>query len=336
MADQEDYDLLDLVTSFDGDTSFEEILEAIGADFQPTLVPLQAVTFNPEGAPLFHSVPGSYGILNQNTGELIKSRENAVVVGSRYNPVAYSELKVWFEAFRDGAPVKTWQASMLDNGSRVYISAELDIDNRVTRLDTVDAFATLGAGLDLKSGITGRTGGRRPFCANQIAMMVRSAKARGRYLNVRHTTNAVQAMKQGGAAIRAMQADLQESIQLFRVFARTRMNDAQFADMLDTLAPIPEEEGRGRTIALRLQDRLTANFSDGRGIREAGVQGTAWAAYNAVTEYTTHQQSVRAPEGTSDRLLLERKLDSTWDGIGNDFNRRALDYVRVFVGEGDA
>jgi phage/plasmid-like protein (TIGR03299 family) len=336
MADEEDYDLLAHATRFPGDTPFETVLADIGADFQPTLVPLQAVTFNPEGAPLFHSVPGSYGILNQNTGELIKSRENAVVVGSRYNPVAYSELKVWFEAFRAGAPVKSWRASMLDNGSRVYMSAELDIDNRVTGTDTVDAFATLGAGLDLKSGITGRTGGIRPFCANQIAMMVREAKAKGRYLNVRHTSNAVQAMKQGGAAIRAMQTDLQDTIQLFRVFARTRMDDAAFADMLDTLAPIPEEEGRGRTIALRLQDRLTANFEDGRGIREAQVQGTAWAAYNAITEYTTHQQSVRAPEGTSDRLLLERKLDSVWDGIGADFNRRTLEYVRAFVGEGAA
>jgi hypothetical protein len=61
-------------------------------------------------------------------------------------------------------------------------------------------------------------------------------------------------------------------------------------------------------------DAILPLFESGKGNDMAGVKGTAWAAYNAVTEYLTHTR------GRS----IDNRLDSLYFGQGATLNRKAL------------
>ena len=68
--------------------------------------------------------------------------------------------------------------------------------------------------------------------------------------------------------------------------------------------------GRGE----RLLERIQPLFEKGRGNDLPGVRGTWWAAYNAVSEYLTHERGRAA----------DTRLDSLWFGQGANLNGRAL------------
>ena len=50
-----------------------------------------------------------------------------------------------------------------------------------------------------------------------------------------------------------------------------------------------------------------------------GIQGTAWAAFNAVSYYVDHQKVIR---GSLDRQD-DRRLEGSWFGSGADLRQRA-------------
>jgi phage/plasmid-like protein (TIGR03299 family) len=51
-----------------------------------------------------------------------------------------------------------------------------------------------------------------------------------------------------------------------------------------------------------------------------GVSGTAWAAYNAVSEYADHQRGTR---GKTDKDRADNRLNSVWFGSANDLKQKA-------------
>ena len=81
-----------------------------------------------------------------------------------------------------------------------------------------------------------------------------------------------------------------------------------------------DESGSGDKVFGRVEPL----FYTGRGNDMKGVEGTWWAAYNAITEYTTHHRG-------ADR---ERRLESIWTGDGARINQKALTTALQMVGGG--
>ena len=65
-------------------------------------------------------------------------------------------------------------------------------------------------------------------------------------------------------------------------------------------------EGGGTTkeTRARIYGEIETLFAKGRGNDMAGVKGTAWAAYNAVTEYITHERGRNA----------DNRMNTAWFG----------------------
>jgi len=56
-----------------------------------------------------------------------------------------------------------------------------------------------------------------------------------------------------------------------------------------------------------------------------GIQGTAWAAFNAVTYYVDHERVIRGSLERQD----DRRLDGSWFGTGAELRQRAYQLLTV-------
>jgi hypothetical protein len=82
--------------------------------------------------------------------------------------------------------------------------------------------------------------------------------------------------------------------------------------------PIHSENRRAKNV----RGTLFRLFESGVGQDMPEVRHTAWAAFNAVTEYVDHMRPSRGSE-TRDRA--GRRLDSAWFGSGAKLKARAWD-----------
>ncbi len=96
---------------------------------------------------------------------------------------------------------------------------------------------------------------------------------------------------------------------------------AQLATYFGQLYPDPDE-GKDNARATKARAELQRLFEEGVGHDQPGVKATAWAAYNAVTEYVDHRRPSR---GTDDHARAGRRLDSVWFGSGARLKARAWD-----------
>jgi phage/plasmid-like protein (TIGR03299 family) len=79
---------------------------------------------------------------------------------------------------------------------------------------------------------------------------------------------------------------------------------------------LPNEEVSQRRRRANIRSKMFFLFEQGKGNDVEGIRGTAWAAYNAVTEYIDH--IARGDVAT------EQKLWYSWFGTGRDLRDRAL------------
>jgi hypothetical protein len=107
-------------------------------------------------------------------------------------------------------------------------------------------------------------------------------------------------------------ATFESTADQYRALAARQISARELADYVSDvfeLSPPEGDEGEGR-----IHESVRKAFEAGRGNDLAGVKGTWWAAYNAVTEYLSHER------GRTD----ESRLNSLWYGDSAQKNWRAL------------
>ncbi len=75
------------------------------------------------------------------------------------------------------------------------------------------------------------------------------------------------------------------------------------------------KEGKISTKSLNTLNNVTNLFEVGQGNDMPGVKGTWWAAYNAATEYLSHNKGRNA----------DNRYESLWFGQAANTNKKALD-----------
>jgi hypothetical protein len=118
------------------------------------------------------------------------------------------------------------------------------------------------------------------------------------------------------------------SAERYKALARENMKTADWQEFLNNLIPdrdLSEIEVSGKrkpsnTRRNNQREDLTRLFEAGLGQNIAGVVGTKWAAYNAITEYVNHHSSVKTTGRAS-------RLDNVMFGVGNGMAQRALELL---------
>ena len=94
------------------------------------------------------------------------------------------------------------------------------------------------------------------------------------------------------------------------------VTDSDWRRFLDSLAPIPEQDGRSKTIAENKRNSLNRLYRHDR--RVAPWAGTAYGVVQAVNTYVHHEQTVRG----ADRA--ERNMDRAIHGQVDALDRETL------------
>lgn len=247
------------------------------------------------------------------------------VVGTTYKPVQNKEAFDFFKPFIDSGACTIETAGSLRQGRRVWVQAKIKADPfTVKGNDTVEAYVLLSNSHDGTTAV--RTGftPQRVVCQNTLAMA--HGDRASKFLRIRHTQNVLETLSLARDAMNLASREFEASVELYQRLARRDIVKSDLENYVKLIFNTPKEiEAKGNLANIdgkRIFNQIEPLFEVGRGNDMPEIRGTAWAAYNAVTEYLQYKR------GTDDQL----RLDKLWFGEGRTLNQKALEVALAMVG----
>ena len=258
-------------------------------DYTVVKKPLQAVINGKRRI----DVPDYFATVRTDTQEALG------IVGSRYSPVQNREAFSFFDSLvgNDEAIYET--AGVLNRGERIWIMARLPGYIKLLGKDIVSKYLLLYNSHDGSSMIRAKLTPIRVVCNNTLSVALSGMEQEVR---IKHTPAALEKIEEAHKLLGLSNSvyDLLESI--FKRMSLTKVSDKQLLRYVEALIPDnPESDSKIRTENIR---RTILNLHEV--VEDAKViRGTAFGAYNAVTEYTDHMTATKDPN---------RRLNSIWFG----------------------
>jgi phage/plasmid-like protein (TIGR03299 family) len=278
--------------------------------------------------PLFAFVDGK-PIPIPDRKALVRDTDNKVfaVTSNRYEPAQNIEAFRFMDSLVGEGLMRYHTAGALFGGSKVWILGKVG-QSEIVPGDKVDHYLFLHNGHDAKTSLRVLWTDVRVVCANTArAALTRGAKTG---ISVRHRGDIMNSLDEAREVLGVAQEAFTESADFMRTLAETPMPTSDWVDFCLSLVPTPasDENGDVNKRAMNRVDKqrrdLTSLFIGGTGARIPGVQGTAWGAYNALTEYASH---FRGNKGTT----TSKRFDSLLLGTGNVFIQDGTDLLRELV-----
>lgn len=235
-------------------------------------------------------------------------------VGPSWTPLQNADAFEWFEPLVASGDVKLEAAGSLRFGQRVWVLAKC-ATAEVKAGDPVDQFILLSNGHDGKLAVRVGFTAVRVVCANTLAV-AHTADA-SKLIKIKHTVNVHQAID-GVRDIMVMATkSFAGTIEQMRHLARVGCNEKTLHRYVrEVFEPGKADD---EMAAKRTLDRIAPLFEEGRGAELS--RGTMWGAFNAVTEFVTHERG----------RTKESRLDAQWFGDGAQLVTRALDTAMAFA-----
>lgn len=257
------------------------------------------------------------------------------VVGDKWTPLQNAEAFKFFDPFIASKEAVLETAGSLRGGSRVWILALLNqAPSVVVPGDEIAKYLLLSNSHDGSLAVRVGFTPIRVVCANTEAMARDSAASK--LIAIRHTAKVQDALAAVQDIMNTASRDFEATVEQYRKLARFNVTEESLKKYVNLVfqqdkleKTIREKLSKGEANegdVEKLTDELLMNagsrilprvkelFETGKGNQLPGVRGTAWAAYNAVTEYLGNERGNNA----------ETRLDSLWFGDGAKLNRRAL------------
>lgn len=230
------------------------------------------------------------------------------VVGNRYTPIQNEALTEFADALVDEGGAHYETAGSLRNYSQTFLTMKLPqhlvLEGADGQKDVTDWYLALFNSHDGSSAMFGITTTVRVVCANTANVAIAGAKSK---FSVPHTNGwkgAVQVAREKlGLAFAYEEAFEAEARALFaQSFSVEDMKT--FSEELVELSKA-ERDGAAATRRQNEASALVKLFAESPTIVGTPIAGTAYGAFNAVTEYVDHYQGVR---GAGDDLELQGNL----------------------------
>lgn len=276
-------------------------------------------------------VPGLF--VTSRINPFTNEREAIWTVGSKYKPHQNEEAFAFTENIINLGGANWDTMGSLDNGKRVFgtlvIPQEFVLDPKGAS-DRVKTYLGVATSHDGTLPITSFMTGIRVVCQNTLTMALAGNQ---RTYKVRHTKNAEGRLEDARQALRVSYAYFGELEQEARALYETAITNRKFDEIVKTLWPIPDEVVKDGKVSN--QGAITRAKNTGDYVstlyREAGtldnIRGTAWGAFNALTEYFDWYRPTRGDSGDLNLLKAQMGLNES-----DTDKATALSVVRELAG----
>lgn len=286
---------------------------------------------------LYHEVPGQFFVVRD--GNQVVSKTS---VGPHYQEFQNSDAVRILDILQDEDMIELDTAGSLFNGRRIFFSAKIKGDPiEVVPNDPVYQNIQLILDHSGKGADKIMSTNVRIVCNNTFGMALGEARnatmvdGDGNVVNPITRTNH---RTSGDAKVDKMRDDAlrilgvaknkrDEFIRFGRMMAATQINSEGLKGLFDTVLP-PDADGNLTAQNYNKRNRLLELFVGGIGQDNPRVQGTVWAAFNAVTEYADHYLGTRVTKGNSE---IDLKMNSYIDGSSANMKEQAFNYLLNYV-----
>lgn len=312
---------------FDGDPTIDEALEGSGLDWTVSKFPLYC---EKTGETLPMSFDSHVGIRRDDTGDLLG------VVGSDFGLVQNAEV---FDILRAlGDDVRIESAFSMKSGRRIVIMAQMKGSDEIVTGDQTERYLMIQTAHDGSSAIHVIPTHVRVVCGNTWRMAIDGRKEATSW-KIRHTKNAAQRVEQAVEMIGKANKLFDGDIALARELVDVKLTAKTWETYLDAVCPLPKHDEPSpaqkahSTRVTAVRDDITERYMNGELNNLPGMERTAWAAFNAVTEYVDHGDASFV-RGEDDRAKLESDVGRRLEGSGDSIKRKAWKAARLLVPAG--
>lgn len=254
----------------------------------------------------------------------VSDRKILGYTGPDWEPLQNAHAFEWFDPFLASGEATIETAGALRGGEVVWILARIGRDDSVIvprSDDRVAKFILLAHGHNGKMSVRAGFSPIRVVCANTLAMAY--ADDASKLLRLRHTKGTRAALDDVRDVMNTANATFEATAEQYRRLARREINaetleryvarvfeapPVSLAPAIDDIMPARflgnAKPSRAERNARARLETISELFEHGRGNDLPGVRGTAWAAYNAVTEYLTHERPGMTSEARIDSLTF--------------------------------
>ena len=308
-----------LGVQLDGEATAAEAIEAANLDWRVITEPVYTARryFNESGHGIHHidysEVKGKRAVKRTDTGEVF------TIMGDGYEPVQNKDAFNFFDAVVGQGEAIYHTAGSLYGGKRIWILAKLPEDIQITPEDKIQPYILLSNSHDGSTALRMQLTPIRVVCANTLSVALGS---RGGFY-AKHTRNVMQRASDARDILGLAHAHFEMFAKQIDQLVNTKMTTFEQQDYFQKVfkfkddLPYDEQDHRlikGYEECVELLGHPTNTVG--------GMQGTKWAALNALTYYIDHEKAIRGTEYRDDR-----RLDSSWFGSGAGLRQRGYELL---------
>lgn len=285
-----------LVTE-DAKTSAETIRNA-GLDWEVEKLPLffenPEISIGPDGVEdgglTYRDAEGFYGLVRDT------DKRTLGVCGEGYEILQNRECFAFLDELADKEEIRYESAGALKGGRVVWLLAQLPGAREVVPGDLNVPYIMLASSHDGSLAVRIQPTTVRVVCWNTLSMAIRDGKGRAYSAKVKHTTSIRERVGQAIKAIRVAREGFNSYMDRAAEMAETPVNPERLASYLQAVLGVKNPDD----VSTRTQNMLQTiveNFMADAKNRLAGMEESAWGAFNAVTQWADHQRSSRNTAG---------------------------------------
>lgn len=296
-----------------------EAMTLAGMDWRVEQWPVRA--FDAETDQTIH-VPNRVAMVRDDTKAVLG------VHSESYSPLQNVDAFRFLDSLVEGEQLRYETAGSLKGGRVVWMLAKLPGSIEVAGgADVSHPYVLLSNSHDGTQAIRVMPTAVRVVCANTLRMAHGARGGKG--ITIRHTGRIESKIE---AARRALGIAVQQAEQYgqeARAMAGRSITTREAVDYFAELVPVDKgASDRTKRNADKTRGRLLDLFANEPANTLPGIEGTAWAALNAVTQYVDHE--ARAT-GKGDRARDENRLKSAWFGQGDAMKAEAFGRALAMV-----
>jgi len=301
-----------------GNVFTEEVTE-----YQRMLVLSGLADWNVRQVPMFTEsgieIPGQYAILADINGET----RVLGVTGERYEIISNESAFAFLQSLADGARWET--AGALKNGSVVFGSIAFERETVLDPTGVADVVKTYALVHTSHNGSKGLGGGLTPtrvVCQNTLNVALGNLDWR---FKIRHTASAEERMVAQAELFRQAHVYFDAFEEEAQALYAKPVTDKQYDNLVTKIVgKAPENNVKG---ALTKYENKRELFTQAwKGAPNAGIRGTGWGAFNALTEANQWGRNTQDTDNGAENFAA---AGAGFDIPTNAFRQKSLELVKA-------